>query len=58
VGGNGGTITSSFWDMETSGMTYCYGGSGLSTAQMQDINIFINAGWDFVGEIANGIEVI
>ena len=55
-----GTITGCFWDIETSGMAsgLGYGSSigitGKTTAQMQDINTFINAGWDFVGETANG----
>ncbi|AQQ09586.1 hypothetical protein L21SP3_01392 [Sedimentisphaera cyanobacteriorum] len=31
---------------------------GKSTAQMQDINTFLDAGWDFEGESANGEEDI
>jgi hypothetical protein len=54
VGGRGGSITASFWDMETSGQTTSAGGTGLTTAEMQDINTFLNAGWDFVDEIVNG----
>jgi hypothetical protein len=49
-----GGITSSFWDMETSGQYTSDGGAGLTTANMQDINTFLNAGWDFVGETFNG----
>ncbi len=49
-----GLITLSFWDTETSGLTVSAGGMGLSTAQMQDIDIFLQAGWDFAGEFANG----
>ncbi|MHC4500663.1 MAG: rhodanese-like domain-containing protein, partial [Planctomycetota bacterium] len=49
-----GTITSSFWDMETSGQAASAGGTGLTTAEMQDINTYVNAGWDFAGEILNG----
>jgi Leucine-rich repeat (LRR) protein len=49
-----GTISSSFWDIQTSGLTQSAGGTGLSTAAMQDINTYLNAGWDFVNEIVNG----
>jgi len=47
-------ITASFWDMETSSQITSAGGIGITTAKMQNINTFINAGWDFVDEIANG----
>ncbi len=43
-----------FWDTETSGMSTSGLGRGLSTLQMHDPNTFISAGWDFVGESANG----
>jgi len=49
-----GTISNSFWNMETSGMSTSASGTGLTIDQMQDINIFLNASWDFVGETANG----
>jgi hypothetical protein len=58
VGYNVGEITYSFWDIETSGQTSSDGGTGLSTAQMQTISTFTDAGWDFVGETFNGIEDI
>ena len=55
-----------FWDVESSGAlvgvgydnesNYYNSAIGLSVAQMQDISIFINAGWDFVDEVANGQE--
>ncbi len=32
------------------------GGTGLTTAQMQDIATYLAAGWDFAGETANGVE--
>ncbi|MBN1787166.1 MAG: hypothetical protein JW806_02090 [Sedimentisphaerales bacterium] len=51
-------IAASFWDIETSGQMTSAGGTGLPTAQMQDIDTFLNAGWDFVGETANGTEDI
>ena len=31
-----GIITSSIWDMETSGLTFSDGGFGLTTAEMMD----------------------
>ena len=47
-------ISSSFWDIEASGMFESAGGTGLSTAEMQDANTFIAARWDLVGERING----
>ncbi len=59
VGGNyNGTILASFWDIETSGQTISSGGTGLTTAEMQTADTFLDAGWDFVGETANGTEDI
>jgi len=49
-----GTVTTSFWDIETSGQTTSAGGTGKTTAEMQDIRTYQDAGWDFVGEIVNG----
>jgi hypothetical protein len=43
-----------FWDVESSGEPNSAVGNPLTTAQMYDENTFINAGWDFVGETANG----
>jgi hypothetical protein len=51
-------ISSSFWDTQTSGQVSSAGGTGLSTAEMQNINTFLNAGWDFVEETDNGTEDI
>jgi hypothetical protein len=49
-----GTVTTSFWDIETSGKSTSEGGMGLSTADMQTMSTFTDAGWDFVGEFENG----
>jgi hypothetical protein len=54
---NGG-VTNSFWDIETSQMSTSAGGTGLMTDDMQSMNTFTNAGWDFVGENANGTDDI
>ena len=43
-------------DIETSTQSSSDGGIGLTTAEMQDVNTFLGAGWDFVDETENGIE--
>ncbi|WP_343632062.1 T9SS type A sorting domain-containing protein [Fluviicola sp.] len=53
-GGNEGTILHSFWDMQASGVTHSFGGAGLPTSAMKDIQTFIGAGWDFELETSNG----
>jgi hypothetical protein len=53
-----GSITSCFWDVETSGQTTSDGGTGKTTAEMQTAATFIAEGWDFVGETVNGAEDI
>jgi hypothetical protein len=47
-------ISSSFWDIQTSGLQTSDGGIGLTTTQMKDIQTFLDAGWDLVDETANG----
>jgi hypothetical protein len=54
VGDNDGTISKCFWDIQTSELFSSDGGSGLTTEQIQDISIYINAGWDIFGETYNG----
>ena len=52
-------VTASFWDIQTSDQTRSDGGgTGKTTAQMQTASTFVDAGWDFVGEVANGTEDI
>ena len=58
-------ISNSFWDIETSGMPDPESGYededgmiGLTTDQMQNINTFLDAGWDFTAETANGTDDI
>jgi len=53
-----GEVAASFWDTQTSGQTTGAGGTGKTTAQMQTAKTFLDAGWDFVGETANGTEDI
>jgi hypothetical protein len=49
-------VLRSFWDIETSGYTTSFAGTGLTTAEMQTAGTFLEAGWDFVDETANGTD--
>ena len=51
-------ITQCFWDIQTSGQATSAGGIGKTTAEMQMLKTFLEAGWDFVGETDNGTEDI
>jgi hypothetical protein len=55
---NGGTVIHCFWDIQTSGQATSAGGTGKTTAEMQTATTFLDAGWDFVGETANGSDDI
>jgi hypothetical protein len=41
-----GTVSNSFWDTKTSGQAISAGGTGKTTAEMQDIATFLEAEWD------------
>lgn len=41
----GGSVASSYWDTETSGLNYSEGGTGKTTNEMKQSNTFI--GWDW-----------
>ncbi len=43
-----GTVSNSFWDTETSGQAISDGGTGKTTAEMQDIATFSGATWDII----------
>ena len=45
-----GTITACFWDTQTSGLLDSSGGIGITTAEMQTITTFMDAGWDFTAK--------
>ena len=47
--GLGGTISTSFWDNETSGQLTSDGGTAKTTAEMLNPNTFMDADWNFVG---------
>jgi hypothetical protein len=49
---NNGTVSNSFWDIETSGQATSDGGTGKNTTAMQDIITFSGAGWDII-EVAD-----
>jgi hypothetical protein len=49
-GNEQGTVTNCFWDTQTSGQATSAAGTGLTTAQMQDVNTFVDADWEFVGQ--------
>lgn len=53
-----GQVCNSFWDMEASGCvaSASAGGDGKTALQMAAISLYATAGWDFVGEKANGTE--
>jgi hypothetical protein len=54
----GSLLTPSFWDVETSGQWESAEGIRKTTVEMKTRSTFIDAGWDFVGETANGIDDI
>jgi hypothetical protein len=49
VGYNEGTVSGSFWDTETSGQATSAGGTGKTTAEIQHITTFLEAGWNIIG---------
>jgi hypothetical protein len=51
----GATATECFWDTQTSKRDTSPCGTGKTTAEMQDIQTFLTAGWDFVNETDNGL---
>jgi hypothetical protein len=52
TGASGGSVSSSYWDIQTSGISTSFGGTGKTTAQMLDQTTYL--GWDFWDETANG----
>ncbi len=56
AGGFKGLVQASFWDVEASGLATSAGGTGLTTAEMIRAATFVEVGWDFMGETANGTE--
>jgi hypothetical protein len=50
---NYGTVNNSFWDIETSGQATSDGGTGKTTAEMQDIATFSGAAWNIAAVALN-----
>jgi len=48
-----GTVSSSFWDIETSGQATSDGGTGKNTTEMQDIATFSLTGWNIIAVALN-----
>jgi hypothetical protein len=48
-----GTVSSSFWDIETSGQGTSDGGTGKNTTEMQGIAIFSGAAWNITAVALN-----
>jgi len=46
VGVGDASVNLNFWDMEASGQVTSGGGTGKTTAEMQTVDTFRNAGWD------------
>jgi hypothetical protein len=53
-----GEVGDSCWDIETSDCNTSAGGTPKTTAEMMTQSTFTSAGWDFIGETANGTEDI
>jgi hypothetical protein len=49
-----GVCQDCFWDVQSSGQALSAGGTGKTMAEMKARATFTGAGWDFVGESANG----
>ncbi|MBN1510099.1 MAG: hypothetical protein JW955_24850 [Sedimentisphaerales bacterium] len=53
-----GTVTACFWDAQRYDCANSDGGVGKTIAELKQAATFLDAGWDFVGETANGTEDI
>ena len=51
-----GIVSDSFWDIETSGQATSDGGTGKTTAEMQDIATFSGAGWNIIAVAPDSIN--
>jgi hypothetical protein len=58
VGANNNTVSNSFYDTNTTGMSDNGKGTQKTTAEMKTGTTFTDAGWDFAGETANGSDDI
>jgi hypothetical protein len=49
-------VENSFWDIEASGVTRSGGGEGKTTSEMQNIWMYLSAGWDFAEAQFDGTD--
>jgi len=56
VGHAKANVLGSFWDIDRSGQTTSFAGTGKTTAEMQTAGTFLDAGWDFFDETQNGTD--
>jgi hypothetical protein len=54
VGGSTGTVSNSFWDIETSGRPTSAGGTGKTTVEMRGVGTFSGAAWNIVAVANSG----
>jgi hypothetical protein len=53
-----GVVSACFWDIQTSGQNKSAGGKGKTTTEMQTASTFLEAGWDFIGEVQRGTHEV
>jgi len=60
IGYNTGEVLCSFWDIEVSGAEFSAGGIGKTTAEMHNLETYIEVGWnfDFIWNIDNNYPFI
>jgi hypothetical protein len=56
VGSGWARTTGCFWDVDASGQVRSTGGKGLNSSEVREVSIYLAAGWDLVGEAANGLS--
>jgi len=56
--GFGSEAIACFWDRDTTGVLDGDAGQGLSTPEMQNVQTYLNAGWDVAGNSQNGLSEI
>ncbi|MHC4439608.1 MAG: GLUG motif-containing protein [Planctomycetota bacterium] len=52
----GSPVENSFWDTEASGVTRSDGGAGKTTSEMQNMWMYLSAGWDFAEADFDGTD--
>jgi hypothetical protein len=56
--GGGGPVIQSFWDIDSSQHSASGGSTGLTTADMQRVRTYLDAGWDWVDENSDGTSQV